>query len=328
MIYSRRWTVSLLLLMPFIRVDASSAKCVIVIDEVREYKIEKRQESWLMSKRKNIASWQSEGERLLMPRRPSGRSLEIKDLTEGSVNRQVVALKSGSEFALAKGVYQLSSPGYALTIEERLSDSNHRLSVANSTLRVFSPSKGNSIRRHITVYCYPLNTLVTVCGRVVDAVGNGVCGIELQGQPVTRDESDVMWHETIVTKTDENGIFKFKNLPPTSLDLAVRFLLFGRVMKASFPSEKIFDFSISIKHNSSFQTQREQVSVPLISKRNLSDVQYLAGQIREVVMLQKDAANRFVDEKRVVSKLPISTNDCIYVDDIVIAKKDLIIQRK
>lgn len=321
MIFKRRWTAFLMSMLMSVCADASGSRCVIVIDEVSEYKIEKRQESWLMSKLKNIASWQSEGDRLLMPQRPKGRILAIKGGTKGAVRQQVVPLEAGSEFALDKGTYQLSSPGYALTIEERLSDNNHRLSVANSTLRVFSSSKENASKRHITIYCYPLNTLVTVCGRVVDAMGNGVCGVEVQGQPVTRDEHDAMWHETLTAKTDEKGAFKFENLPPASLDLAVRFLLFGRVMKASFPSEKVFDFSISIKHGSSFQTRREPVSVPLISARNLPDIQHLAGQIRKVGQLQKDTNHRFADEKSVLSELPISTNGCVYVGDIVIEKK-------
>ena len=311
------------------RADTLGKGCVVVIDAVRGYEIPKSHGTGLMSKLKTIIPWKPLGSDLLMPRQPEGMNLEVVEASGQSAERLVVPLKAGREFTLDPGIYRLSCPGYALTIEDRLSDSNRRLSVANSTLRVFSSSKGGSVKRHLTIYCYPLDTLVTVCGRVVDALGNGICGIELQGHPVTRDENDVMWHEQVFTKTDENGNFRFENLPPASLDLAVRFLLFGSVMKASFPSEKIFDFSISVKpHSSSLQTQRVRVSVPLISKRNLTDIRYLAERIRGTGVSQDESGIRFVDEKRPLAKLPDSTNNVVYVGDIVMEKNDRGTQKK
>ena len=95
-------------------------------------------------------------------------------------------------------------------------------------------------------------------------------------------------------------------------------------MKASFPSEKVFQFEITKKSDLSLPwSVRKRITVPLVSEHNLDGLLRIAKQIRAVASLQNAGVTKFVDEKEVLSKLPTSTNNVIYVGDIMLEKKGM-----
>ena len=165
--------------------------------------------------------------------------------------------------------------------------------------------------------------MVTIRGRLVDSTGNGVSGVSVKGGPNANDPYDAVWYLDSETLTGEAGAFEFKDIPPASLDLAVRFLLFGRIMKSAYDSERLFDFSWWIdKTPKSCTATRREFKVPLISEQNLRPLLELSTHLRKINAMSDKETFRFIDENMVLQKLPVSTNNVVYVGDIVLPEKE------
>lgn len=309
---------------------ASDESCSFFITDIKDYAEPTDAEITEMSKSLlNVISVQFGANKLVKPRTPASVKLKIMHI-DTSKNMMASFAKDiqtgkGCSFSLKPGCYRFECDGYKLKIEERISDSTSLITVADSIVSV--PHGGNAVRcnrlRHITIYRYPVAAMVTLKGRVLDERGHAMANVKVNGSPICMDEYDVMCHEEIYATTDEEGTYEFRNLSPASFDLAVRYLLFGRVMKASFPSEKIFHFTVSTQVSDSSRSNGfRRIQIPLITQNNLSGLRKTAKAIRE--MAATTTMNQYfcTDMSRPEKTLPVSTNNVIYVGDIVLPAKE------
>lgn len=264
--------------------------------------------------------------KLVMPKTPDDMKLKIVRIDAPKKGKMYYEKEfratKGCTFALERGTYRLLNDNHVLKLEERISDSTSSISTMDSIVRV--PSGIGAIRderrRCITIYRYPLNSMVSLKGRVVDESGNGLSNVRLRGIPRCIDRYDVMCHETVYATTDAAGRYEFTNLSPASFDLAVRYLLFGQVMKDSFPSEKIFEFSIATQGLRTQKSIWKRVLVPLITQNNLEGIEKTASAIRKLAAGSAMELDFAAKQGPIKNALPVSTNNVIYVGDIVLPK--------
>ena len=234
-------------------------------------------------------------------------------------------LKKGGHFSLPYGRYKLLCPNYELTYEEMASEQNRQRSLPGAELPVPPSNWMPRKERPIKLYIYPKDSLVDIRGRLVNQEGKGVSNVSIRGAPYVNDPNNIAWYPDVEITTDATGQFEFKNIPPASLDLAARFLLFGRIMKPSYNSERIFDFSWRILgFSSKFETNHLRFKTPLISDRNLRDLLPFADKLRMLNDRMGEDKLGFVDVSGILKKLPDSTNNVIYVGDIVLPEKRML----
>ena len=295
-----------------------------VVDDIQAYTIPTSQDISTLEEvdSSNLMMWRIH--KLVSPRKLDGIVLDFSftnNMSRLMPFRQ--NLRKRCYFTLPFGQYKVSNQDYEVTLEEMVSDNNRPRKVSDAELLVppgyWLPRKERPIR----IFCYPKGTLVTISGRVVDSSGTGIKGVCVKGCPDVNDPYDIAWYPTIETSTDETGTFRFKNIPPASLDLLVRFLLFGHLMKPSYDSERLFYFDYHIDRlPPQYTRERRHFVVPLISERNLKAILPFANKIRALNSRMKKHMFELASEKEIRTKIPISTNDVIYVEDILLLRKD------
>ncbi len=293
-----------------------AAECL-VIDNVSEYCVpdEKSVAEVSNSLVGHFRGWIAHS--LLMPKRPKGKKLKLADEMSGRTYE--MPLERGASIKLPEGTYRVRCDGYGLTIEEFLSECNRKLSMKGS-VRIPNTYGRSNQSVHIKCFLYPIGSLVEIRGKVANTEGKGIPNVTLKGCPMIIDETDAKWHEAKTVQTDADGAFAFRGLAPASLDLAVRYFLFGDVMKASFDSEKIFSFSFYVDEFplGYSKPSKSPVSVPLISERNAVELRTLANRIRSLGIPKDGGEFSFVDEDVALKKLPASTNNVIFAETIVL----------
>lgn len=261
--------------------------------------------------------------KLLSPVRPKEMPIVAKCMSGTDIGREfVLRLKKGHRFSLPYGRYKLYCTGRKIVWEEMISEQNRRRNLPDVELAVppdcWSPGK----ERLITIYSYPQDALVNIRGRVVDQNGKGIPGVSVDGFPCVRDPYDVTWYPATTVSTGIDGVFEFAGIPPASLDLSVRFLLFGRVMKSTYDSERIFDFGWKVKNlPSDSNNLLVRGSVSLVSERNLKTLLPFGERLRTMNGNTNTDKLEFEDLSAILKKFPVSTNNVIYVGDIVLPDK-------
>ncbi len=264
-----------------------------------------------------------------------------KDLSDGSLSRQtlkkyfsqeksadvdiVVSKLSGetggkhmfnlstvSRFSLSKGEYRFECSKYDLAVAE-LYDTRGWCILADAVIQVASNStvrKDDKVRR-ICIMCYEKGSRVAVRGRVVNSQGLPVGNIRVVGQPLTQSDCD--YHKSIYKNTDENGFFEFDNQPPASLDIATYYLLTGaRTSPLVECGDKVLDFRVTVKRGEDVTF----TTIPLLSEFNFPLLHDMTERIK---MFLPDKAICLMQQKKEEKPfLPVSTNNVIYVGDIVL----------
>ena len=307
--------------------SSADEKSSFLITEIRDYHVPTDTEITEVAKSfQNRISPKWGANKLVMPKTPTNLNLKIIriDTSRNGKTNFVEEFRAykGCRFSLGNGTYRLLNDHHVLKIEERISDNTSSISVTDSIIRVPSGIGAikNDKQRRIAIYRYPLNSVVTLQGRIVDEKGQGIPNINIRGTPRCMDRYDVMCHEAIYVTTDGTGKYEFHNLSPASFDLAVRYFLFGRIMKDTFPSEKIFDFSISTRYLDEEHRKNiwKRVSVPLITQNNYDGLEKTAAAIRKLAVGSSMELILSANQDAIKKTLPVSTNNVIYVGDIIL----------
>lgn len=235
---------------------------------------------------------------------------------------RTIELHRNRTFTLPHGRYKLMRHGYHLIIEEMINDQNFIRMGAERCLSVPEESWQPRKERSIRIFCYPDINMVTIRGRIVNKKHEGVPNIVINCHPEIADTREATRYIDMETQTDQSGAFEFKDIPPASLDLAVRFLLFGRMMKASYNSERLFYSKLFFKDYAVNHTEmKHKLTIPLVTADNLKELRVFADGLRSLNETLDDNKLDFIDEKTALDKLPVSTNNVIYVGDIVLPGK-------
>ena len=241
----------------------------------------------------------------------------LHKLSGGGKEKCAVNLKTTSRLSLSQGQYRFECSKYDLALAELYCDQGW--CIRSDTIIQIAPDsvvgKGNKIRR-ICIMCYEKGSRIAVCGRIVNSRGSPVGNARVIGQPLTQSDHD--YHKAIYKKTDENGVFVFVNQPPASLDLATYYLLTG---ERTFPlvecGDKVIDFRVVAGEDDNVAV----ATIPLLSESNYPILHDLTERIK--MSLPNDVIKVLQQKKVKDHLLPVSTNNVIYVGDIVLPDKKL-----
>ena len=171
----------------------------------------------------------------------------------------------------------------------------------------------NEHKRFLCVYCFEKGSFVNVSGRIIDDNGNGIgnikvsCSLDVDGDRIFWDKIDV--------KTDKNGGFFIPNLPPASIDRVVYCLLYGNSKYGRSLGLGLLQAKLEIGAGNVSNR------IYLVSEKNLLKIRPLAARIRSYGPMGGAKGYQYVDEQIALKKFPVSTNNVIYVGDIVLPDK-------
>ena len=253
----------------------------------------------------------------------------IQNLDDGKT--YIYNLRREKRFDLPQGAYRITCDKYDVSVVERRRELDcviNREAVFYSYLRG-SGCLGYNGCRKLEVLFYPKNSSITVRGRVVDNNGTPIKGIEIWGEPVLN--SDAYYYNTKKsdgsstdkTLTNTSGEFVFENQPPAAVELGVYYLLTGKRTKPmQCEGEVVFDFDIQVPGYypcGSFGCRKEYYKkIPLISAANLTALRKVAEKLRSA--MPEEARQQLDKMRKDPIVLPVSTNNVIYVGDIVVYK--------
>ena len=247
--------------------------------------------------------------KLLMPQSNPKIKIEAQGIGSSTGENHFFFLDNKSHVTLPKGMYKLECLTHDIYWGELYSE--NLFVKKDQILRVpcgwFSVNENN---RFLCVYCFERGSFVNVSGRVIDDNGNGVGGIKVSCS-LNVDEDKVSW-DKFDAKTDKDGKFLILNLPPASIDRVVYYLLYGNSKYGrSFGLGLLYaNLEIGIGNTSS--------RFCLVSEKNLRKVRSLAARIRSYGPMGGAKGYQYVDEQIALDKFPVSTNNVIYVGDIVL----------
>ena len=229
--------------------------------------------------------------------------------------KRVLNLKTASRLSLSQGEYRFECSRYDLALAESHGDQGWCIR-ADAIIQIASDSvvgDGNKVRQ-ICIMCYEKGSRVAVCGRVVNSRGRPVGNVRVVGEPLTLCNRD--YHKSVYKKTDENGVFEFVNQPPASLDIATYYLLTGERTSSLIESgDKVMDFRVVAGEGNNVAV----ATIPLLSESNFPLLRDLTEQIKKSL---PDNVIKLLQHKKVGAHLfPVSTNNVIYVGDIVLPDK-------
>lgn len=254
----------------------------------------------------------------------------IQNLEDGKT--YIYNLRREKRFNVPQGAYRIKCDKYDVSVVERRRELDYvinREAVFYSYLRDSGYLGYNGCRR-LEVLFYPKNSSITVRGRIVDNNGCPINGIEIWGEPVLI--SDAYCYNTkrfdgssaYKTLTNTSGEFVFENQPPAAVELGVYYLLTGKRTKPmQCEGEVVFYFDIQVPGYypcGSFGCCKEYYQkIPLISAANLPALRKVAENLRSA--MPEEARQQFDKMRKDPIALPVSTNNVIYVGDIVVSKE-------
>ena len=224
-------------------------------------------------------------------------------------------LRKTNRIVLPEGKYRLECEKYEISLAEAYGE--HAWCIKPTPL-IQAGSDSNAERktqaRKIRIMCYDKGTRICIRGRVLDALGNPIRNSRVIGQPLTLADQD--YHQAIYRQTDDKGQFEFTDQPPASLDVASYYLLTGEITSPLVETgDKVFEFRVTVGSG----TNLTSIVIPLISENNLPALRFLAEEIRS--SLSDDAKDLLSCKEMAFPCFPISTNNVIYVGDIVLPEK-------
>lgn len=244
-------------------------------------------------------------------------------------------LKRKKRFNLPEGGYRLSCDKYDVSVVECKGELNYSINRENV---FYSYVNGNSVYtgyrgcRRLEVLFYPKGSSVTVKGRIVDENKHPIVGVEVCGSPKLQSEADSYYYcskKSDGSSTDEaitnaNGEFVFENEPPTAVELGVFYLLTGKSTKPmQRAGEVALEFCISVrgyKFPSPSGYYIGHYYVPLLSASNLPALRKVADKLWSY--MPEDGKATLNKMKVDAIALPVSTNNVIYVGDLVVRKDE------
>lgn len=226
-------------------------------------------------------------------------------------------LKRGRRLNLPAGRYRVTCDTYDISVAERQGEREFCISRES----VFDAGSGA-----VDVLFYPKGSSVTVKGRVVDAKGRPLAGVEVYGTPDL--QSDAYFYNnrktdgspSCKTRTDADGVFVFENEPPAAVELGVHYLLTGKTTRPmQSEGEVALDFCIHIPGYCSELSREDgefRRKVKLLAAANLPALRKVAEKLR--ASATGEVARWFEEEGRRPVALPASTNNVVYVGDVVV----------
>lgn len=233
--------------------------------------------------------------------------VSLKRLKPDSGNTRYFSLSHTNHFELGKGIYKFETLQCDILLGELIEE---RLFIYSTPVITVPASHSSVYRpRRLFILCYPPKTFVSIRGRMIDVCGNCISGLDVTCQPLNRTEWAV--HEYMETKTDHNGCFMFEGLPPASMDAVVHLLLYGKGNRNNFGKTSVLNARIFPAENPALFKD-----IKLVSSANLLPIIELATCMRNRMPIKM--LKRSIDMNTVVNKFPVSTNNVIYVGDIVL----------
>lgn len=243
----------------------------------------------------------------------------------------VYNLRKKKRFNLPMGTYRIECDKYDVSLVEKRRELDYvinREAIFYSYVRD-SGYLGFEGCRQLDVLFYPKDSSIKVQGRVVDDKGNPMADVEVWGEPVLisdaycYDTQKKDGRSTYKTLTNANGVFVFKNQPPAAVELGVYYLLTGETTKPmQREGEVVWNFDIQIPgyYPCGAPECRKEFyqKIPLISADNLPALREVAEKFRSA--MPEDARRQFDKVRKNPIVLPVSTNNVIYVGDLVVRK--------
>ena len=224
-------------------------------------------------------------------------------------------LKNPNRIVLPKGKYRFECEEYEISLAEAYGEHAWCIKPAPLIQAVSDSAADRRTQvRKTRIMCYDKGTRVCIRGRVLDTLGNPIRNSRVIGQPLTLADQD--YHQAIYQQTDDEGQFEFPDQPPASLDVASYYLLTGEITSPLVEiGDKVFEFRVTVGSD----TNLTSTTIPLVSENNLPALRFLAEKIR--VALSDDAKDLLSRKGMAFPYFPISTNNVIYVGDIVLPEK-------
>lgn len=253
--------------------------------------------------------------RLLTPQRHPDVRVRIKRIGDSSGNSCLVNLRETRQLTLPDGQYSIDSPTHDIYFGEMYHESVYVKD--EQLLRVpCGWFAANENSRYLRMFCFPKGSLVDVTGRVVDSRGKGLNDVRIECS-LLFDDDNLFW-DGFAAKSGKDGKFLIRNIPPASIDRVVFCLLYGTPERGPSFGTGIFYANLKVETGELKSHKR----ICLVSERNLSEVIPLAARIRSYGPIGGPNGFQYVDEDRALRAFPISTNNVIYVGDVVLPAKE------
>ncbi len=251
---------------------------------------------------------------MLIPRKNPDVDIYARKIDGSDRKSYRFNLKAKQKISLPKGTYRFECTTHDISIAKRHNGDGWCI----QSKPVVQIPETNAVTIKIRVLCYSKGSRISLRGRLVNVYGQPLPNHEIYGQPLMSCRNDNDFHQSAKSRTDAFGRYEFSDLPPASLDIAVQYMLMDarRCSSLTASGDKVLNFAITAQKDGCTVS----TNVPLLSAGNLVGVQHISKRIWEALPTEMKA--NITKAKPISSPhIPVSTNNVIYVGDIVLPGK-------